>query len=295
MDIIKINNATKYYLIKKNKFYANNNISFNIKQGDIVGFLGKNGAGKTTLIKSICNLIKLDSGSISIKNKEINKNPKVVHDNIGVVLEGARNLYNFLTVDYNLRYFSYLNKIKDSQLELRIKNLLEMFELLEKRKEVVNNLSRGMQQKVAIIIAMLKNPDILILDEPTLGLDIVSKTKMKILLKTLKDKYKKTIIISSHDLDVIENVCNKVVIFEKGKVIKYGSISDLKLKESENRYEIILKSSEAVNLKDISYEKEERIIKLETANLKEILNKINMNSIIKIEKKVKSYAHLYLT
>ncbi|MFD3158705.1 ABC transporter ATP-binding protein (plasmid) [Haloimpatiens sp. FM7330] len=288
MDIVKINNATKYYIKKKNKFYANNNISFNIKEGDIVGFLGKNGAGKTTLIKSICNLIKLDSGSICIKDKRIDKNPKVVHDNIGVVLEGARNLYNFLTVDYNLRYFSYLNKINDSQLESRIKKLLEMFELTQKRKEVVNNLSRGMQQKVAIIIAMLKDPDILILDEPTLGLDVVSKTKMKNLLKSLKDKYGKTIIISSHDLDVIENVCNKVVIFEKGKVIKYGSISELKLKESEDRYEIVLKSSEAVNLKDISFEKEEGVIKLETTNLEQIFNRVNTENVIKVEKKVKS-------
>lgn len=288
MEIVKINNATKYYMKKKHKFYANDNISFNIKEGDIVGFLGKNGAGKTTLIKSICNLIKLDSGSIYVKDKRIDKNPQLVHDSIGVVLEGARNLYNFLTVDYNLKYFSYLNKINNLQLEDRIKELLEIFELTQKRKEVVNNLSRGMQQKVAIIIAMLKNPDILILDEPTLGLDIVSKTKMKNLLKVLKDKYGKTIIISSHDLDVIESVCDKIVIFEKGKVIKYNSISELKFKESEERYEIILKSSEEVNLKDICFRKEEGIIKLETTNLEEIFNRVNMNNILKVEKKVKS-------
>lgn len=284
MDILEIKNATKYYFYKNKKIYANNNICLKIKESDIVGFLGKNGTGKTTLIKNICNLIRLDSGQIYIKHKDIYENPKIVHENIGVVLEGARNLYNFLTVDYNLKYFSYLNKINASELDKRINNLIEMFELTDKRNQVVNNLSRGMQQKVAIMIAMLKNPDILILDEPTLGLDVVSKIKMKNLLKKLKEDCGKTIIISSHDLDVIESLCDKVVIFEKGEVVKMGSISDLKFNGDKDIYEIMLKSDEADNLKFIDFEEENGVIRLETDNPEDIINKINAKNILKIEK-----------
>lgn len=285
MKILKIKDISKIYYKDNSEFYANNNINLDINSGDIIGLLGKNGAGKTTLIKIICNLIKPDNGQVFIKNKPIEKNPQIVHENIGVVLEGARNLYNFLTVEYNLMYFSYLNKIDNDKLENRIEELLDLFELKDKRNEVVNNLSRGMQQKVAIIVAMLKNPEILILDEPTLGLDIVSKTKMKNLLKDLKNKYGKTIIVSSHDLDVIEDICNKVVIFEKGKILKYSNLSELKFNGEDDSYELTLNSEAEKYILNYKYEKEDGVIRVESKNLDDILSKIKTKNILKIEKK----------
>lgn len=287
--MINIKNVTKIYTKNKKDFYANDDISLDIKKGEIVGFLGANGAGKTTLIKGMCNLISLTSGDIFIDGENIASNPNIVHEKVGVVLEGARNLYNFLTIDYNINYFSLLNRLDVDTIEDKKIHLLKLFDLEKNRYEVVNNLSRGMQQKVAIVLAILKNPDILILDEPTLGLDVMSKIKMKKLLKNLSRDLNKTLIISSHDIDMIESICDKVAIFREGKLIKYDTISNLKISAKKSEYLIVvennnetLKSLESYS--NVIVSKDENFIKLRTKNISNIIDRIDNDYIVKIEK-----------
>lgn len=244
--MIKVNNISKVYKKKDSEFYANRNISFEIAKGDIVGFLGGNGAGKTTLIKSICNLIIPSEGNIEIDGKDVKLHPHIVHDKVGVLLEGARNLYNFLTIEENANYFSYLNEIDSDKFEDNKNYYLKLFDLYEKRHEAVNNLSRGMQQKVAIMVAILKDPDVLILDEPTLGLDIVSKLRMQDVLKKLAKEFGKTLIISSHDMSVIEDICDKVAIINKGELVAYDSIHALTFNEEDEYFKFTVAKKQYV-------------------------------------------------
>jgi ABC-2 type transport system ATP-binding protein len=164
------------------------------------------------------------------------------NEKIGVVLEGARNVYGFMTVIDNLRYFSYLNKMDAEITEARIAKLLEMFSLTEKKDQTVSTLSRGMQQKVAIMIALLKDPEILILDEPTLGLDLVSQYKMETLLMELAQREHKILLISSHDLSLIERVCKTVAIFDKGTLLEFKPLTAFS--KSTSLYRVAMEKTE---------------------------------------------------
>ena len=240
---VEIKNLKKFYKKKGNYFAAIDNLNLDIASGEITSLIGPNGAGKTTLIKNICGLVTIDSGVILIDGHSINKDKALPSKHIGVVLEGARNLYNFLTVEGNIRYFSYLNHLGEQDISKKTTYYLDLFQLSDKRNEPVNNLSRGMQQKVAIILALLKDPPILILDEPTLGLDIESSISISNLLKRMCIVEKKTIFITSHKLDFVQKLSDKVAILDKGKIIACDSPSNLSqvLKVAEKYEMLVLK------------------------------------------------------
>ena len=171
---IEIKALSKCFHSKDKKTQALSNVNLSIDEGEILCVLGHNGAGKTTLIKSICGLLKPDSGYVSIDGKIVHQNLLYAHKNCGTVLEGSRNIYYYLTAYENLRYFGLLNGLKQVEIDEFAIKYLTMFNLDEFKDVPANSFSRGMQQKVAIIIALMKNPRILLLDEPTLGLDIIS-------------------------------------------------------------------------------------------------------------------------
>lgn len=288
--MLEINQISKIFTNKKEIVIADKDISIYIPKGSIIGLLGANGAGKTTLVKMICNLITPSSGYIKINGNSIHEEKNIVHDNVGVLLEGARNLYNFLTVEENLNYFSYLNEIEENKIQSNKEYLLKLFDLESKRYQTVNSLSRGMQQKVALIVAILKDPDILILDEPTLGLDITSKIKMKELLKRLAKEFNKTLIISSHDISLIKDICDKVAILNQGKLIKYENLHSLNFESDLYEYEIIVKNQDYLKVKisnsDLKIEEiNENFIKLTSNNIADFLKTVDPNDLYKIERK----------
>ena len=164
MDAIEVIHLTKHYGTVK----AVDDISFSVKKGSICGILGPNGSGKTTTIKSICNLVIPDNGNIKICGKDNKKSA----NRISAVFEGTRNLYWRLTPRENLRYFAGIRGLGGKRLEKDIDRLLDKFNLTDKKNVVVNNLSRGMQQKVAVAMTLICNTDVVLLDEPTLGLDV---------------------------------------------------------------------------------------------------------------------------
>jgi len=239
--MIKISNLTKVYKDKKKRFVAIDNISIDIPRNKVVGLIGPNGAGKTTLVKIVSNLITKTSGRIMINGVDTEDHPVIARNMIGIVLEGARNLYNFLSVEANLRYFSYLNDIPQNIIKQKIDHFLQEFNLGDKKHSSVNSLSRGMQQKVAIILSLIKDPEILILDEPTLGLDIESTLAIKRYIKELASKHNKTIIITSHMLDLVEDLCEEVIIMNKGRVVANEKVSSIyNHLNADDRYEILL-------------------------------------------------------
>ncbi|MFA1819781.1 ABC transporter ATP-binding protein [Virgibacillus oceani] len=228
-NIIEVKNLKKSYKKRRTKEYihAISDVSFHVKQGEILGLLGPNGAGKTTTIKMLCGLLIPDSGFIQVNG--VNMRKKRLHGlrHISAVLEGNRNLYWRLTVRENLEYFAGNRGFSRKDVADRIDELLEQFHLKEKENELVNRLSRGMQQKLAIAVAMLAESEVILLDEPTLGLDVETGYEVREILKNIVRDYNRTIIISSHDMDVVQDLCQRTVIIDEGKIITDDKVENL--------------------------------------------------------------------
>ncbi|GGA77960.1 ABC transporter ATP-binding protein [Ornithinibacillus halotolerans] len=227
--IIEVSNLHKTYKKRKSteSVTAVNNVSFTVHQGEILGLLGPNGAGKSTTIKMICGLIKPDEGNITIKGID-NQNKRLkALNHISAVLEGNRNIYWRLTVRENLEYFAGNRGKSRREVASKIDDLLEKFKLKEKENELVNRLSRGMQQKLAIAVAMLAETEVILLDEPTLGIDVETGYEVRELLRNIAKEYNRTIIISSHDMDVIQDLCDRTIIINNGKVVTNDRVENL--------------------------------------------------------------------
>lgn len=216
--MIRVKNLVKTYPKRgsKERLKAVDNVSFELKPGEILALLGPNGAGKTTTIKSICGLIIPDSGEIEIKGVSVLKNRAKALQHISVVLEGNRNLYWRMTPIENMMYFCGIRGKNLRKTEAA--EILEKLGLSEKKDELVHKLSRGMQQKAAIAVCLSAGTDILLLDEPTLGLDVNSAVEFRTLLKDLQ-KQGKTILLSTHDMNLVEAVADRVAIINNGKIV----------------------------------------------------------------------------
>lgn len=212
----------------KTEVRAIDDISFSINDAEIVGLLGPNGAGKTTTIKSLCCLINPSSGKIWIDGIDITKNPYFAYNKIASVLEGNRNIYWRLTVKENLIFFAGLMGYSYKYRKDQIDELINIFKLKEKTNTEARFLSRGMQQKLAIACALIKDTEILLLDEPTLGLDVESTHEVQNLLKNEMVNKGRTILLSSHNMRVIENVCERVIVINKGKIVADEKLDSLK-------------------------------------------------------------------
>ncbi|MBS4175460.1 ABC transporter ATP-binding protein [Bacillus sp. FJAT-49736] len=227
--IIDIQGIKKSYKKRKSKeiIEAVKGISFQVKSGEVVGLLGPNGAGKTTTIKMMCGLLLPNEGTIKINGIDIGKHRLKALRHISTVLEGNRNLYWRLTVRENLEYFSGNRGLSRKAVSAQIDELLERLNLTHKANEMVNSLSRGMQQKVSIAVALLSNTEIIFLDEPTLGLDIETSYEVRKLLKDIAREYNKTILLSSHDMPVVQEICERVIIINEGRIVTDERVNDL--------------------------------------------------------------------
>lgn len=216
---MEVKNVMKTYKKRRSKEFvtAVHDISFDVHRGEILGLLGPNGAGKTSTIKMICGLLTPDSGTVLING--INNQDKRLDTlrNISAVLEGNRNIYWRLTVRENLEYFAGNRGLSRKDVAGRIEELLNQFRLKEKENELVNRLSRGMQQKLAIAVAMLADSEVILLDEPTLGLDVETGYEVREILRDIVKNEQRTIIISSHDMAVVQDLCERTVIINHGK------------------------------------------------------------------------------
>lgn len=283
INFLKINNLSKK--IYNNKILKN--ITLEVNSGEIVTILGKNGAGKTTLLNCILKLIKFEKGEILFCNKNIYEySNKEYFNNISAVLESSENVYYFMTGKENIEYFGGLYGLDKKTVFNNIDYLIDEFDLRESMNKKVAYYSRGMIQKLAIIISMIINVKILILDEPTLGLDIFSKRKMLDILKKMSKEKGISIILTTHQMDIIEYLNERVIILEQG-ILKYdGSVKELKNINLKNVY--ILKY-----LKYSQYFEEEK----EFFNFNEItqyLKDKNIKEIIEVTKKDKNLEQLFL-
>lgn len=218
--MIELQNVTKKY----NNFVAVDNISFKINDGEVVGFLGPNGAGKSTTMNMITGFIEPTAGKIIVNGYDINQKAKQAKKQIGYMPENVP-LYLELTVREFVSYMADLKLVKRKEKKTEIDRVIDITGLKDVQKKLIRNLSRGYRQRVSLAGALVGNPPILILDEPTVGLDPKQVIEIRSLIKSLGDKH--TILVSSHILSEISQMCNKIIIINKGKILRTGSTDEI--------------------------------------------------------------------
>ncbi len=198
---------------------AAQDISFSVPEGRIVGLLGPNGAGKSTTIKCILGLVEPDEGEVEVFGTDAARHRRQALSMMSAVLEGSRNIYWRLTPRENMEFFCSLQGHEPSQHREYIEQLLELLNLSEAASQPVRELSQGMKQKVSIGCALARRTPLLFLDEPTLGLDVETTYQMRTLLRELATRQHRTVVISSHDMKVVQSVCSRVIIIKDGRVV----------------------------------------------------------------------------
>ena len=225
--MIEVKNVTKKY----GNFVAVDNISFNIKEGEIIGLLGPNGAGKSTTMNMITGFIEQTEGEIIIDGYDMLKKPKKAKKEIGYMPEGVP-LYTDLTVKEFVSYMAQIKKVDRKIRKEQIGKTIEETGLKDVEKKLIKNLSRGYKQRVSMAGALVGKPKILILDEPTVGLDPKQITEIRELIKKLGKTH--TVILSSHILSEVSQICNKVIIINKGKIVAIDTPQNLENAVSKN-------------------------------------------------------------
>lgn len=224
---LRVRNLQKTFGDGNDAVTAVDSISFDVERGSVVGLLGPNGAGKTTTIKSMLGLVVPTEGTVEIAGVDVHESPKAAYRRIGSMLEGARNVYWRLTVKENLEFFAALAGDRPSAQRERHAELLEQFDLTEKADTTVKELSRGMKQKVSLACTLARNVDVAFLDEPTLGLDVESSLELRSELRDLAEEVNMTVLLSSHDMDVIEDLCDRVIIMNDGRIVADDTVENL--------------------------------------------------------------------
>ena len=220
MAIVSVQHLSKQF----GSFSAVNDLSFTVEAGDVYGFLGQNGAGKSTTIRMLMTLIAPTVGSIKVFDMPLATHRKEILQQIGAVIEKP-DVYKYLSAYDNLRLFARLSGLQLSRKQLM--DQLEMVGLAERGYDTVRTFSQGMKQRLGIAIALVHNPQLIVLDEPTNGLDPQGIADIRNLILRLSREWKKTVIVSSHLLSEIEHIATRVLIIDKGKKIVEGSAADL--------------------------------------------------------------------
>lgn len=291
--MLNIQNLTKYY--NKNKVL--NNFNLQINSGEIYGLLGANGAGKTTTINLICGLLTYDSGKILINGDPLSQKSKYL---LGVAPQ-ENLLYSQLTCEENLAFFGKIYGLKGTQLKTAIYENLKAVNLLAKKDDTVATLSGGMQRRLNIAVALIHHPSLLILDEPTTGLDIESRYEIWQLILSLKQQGI-TILLTTHLLDEAEKLCDRIGIIKEGKIIIEGSLAQLKeiipakeliFIETEEK-EKAIKKGEKLGFSHRYYQGELVFLMDKYLELADIINLFEGINLTAITKKTINLEYIYL-
>jgi ABC-2 type transport system ATP-binding protein len=243
--MIHANHVTKYYRIperkkgrfsalrtllagKTNKVLAVNDISFDIPKGGFVGYIGPNGAGKSTTIKMLTGILHPDGGTLSVGGMSPQTDRKAVARNMGVVFGQRTQLWWDLPVRDSFELLAAMYNVSQRDYEKAMQDYAELLDINEFIDTPVRKLSLGQRMRADLCAALLHNPDILFLDEPTIGLDIVAKTRIRSFLKELNQAEQKTILLTTHDMEDIEQLCKQIIIINHGQKIYDGTIEKLK-------------------------------------------------------------------
>lgn len=226
---IKIESLSKTFRSRGgNEVEAVSRLDLTVEPGQVFGFLGSNGAGKTTTLKMACGLVMPTTGTVRLNGYDVSRQRGQAMQQIGAVLEGTRNVYWRMNAWQNLLYFGRIKGVSASKvLKARAEQLLRELDLWERRKDPVGEFSRGMQQKVAIAAALISDPPIVLLDEPALGLDVqASRTVQEWIIQLAKERGK-TVVLTTHQLDMAESLCDRVAIMSRGRLLTHRPTGEL--------------------------------------------------------------------
>ncbi|WP_054741592.1 ABC transporter ATP-binding protein [Cellulosilyticum ruminicola] len=272
-------------------------VSFEVQKGDIFGFLGPNGAGKTTTIRTLLGLYQADSGKATILGYDAGSD--MARKNVGFVLDGD-GLYDTMTAAENLAYFLKIYEKPVSR--TKIENTLQLVGLKDRADDKAGTFSKGMRQRLALARALVYDPAVLILDEPTSGVDPSAQLDIRAILMDIVHKYNKTILLSSHNMDEVQKICNRVALLNKGEIKLYGKLEELRKQKGKNiiitqtsQYvsdEILNKLKKIPNL-GFKAKEEEGLVFAPTgeAKISEIINILSKEG-IEVENVIKNEASL---
>ena len=298
MEIIKVENLKKEFIIYEKEpglkgviksFYnakkivkkAVDDVSFSIQQGEIVGYIGPNGAGKSTTIKMLTGILTPTSGEVRVDGIIPYQKRTVNAKKIGVVFGQRTQLWWDLPLIESFTVLKEIYQISDADYKERLAYFTELFGLNEFIKQPVRQLSLGQRMKADIVASLLHNPKLLFLDEPTIGLDVIAKENIRKTLKDIHEKYQTTIILTTHDLADIEELCDRIMMIDQGKIIYDGSLETIKAKFGskkivcftlKNDSDIDLKVFETLKQKDADL-----TCSIENKQLTVIFNKLKIN------------------
>ena len=253
MDVLKIQNLNKEFGKGNKKVSALNNVSFNIKKGEIFGLLGPNGAGKTTLISIMCGLLEKDSGKVQIVGKDLDTEITEIRKKINLML-GFTGIGMSLTVREFLNYYCMLYDLDNSK--KRIAKAMDAVDITDKKDMKTLDLSSGYKQRALLAKALLNEPELLLLDEPTVGLDVEISIKIRSLIKQLQKKGT-SILLTTHNMYEVEELCDRIALISHGKIIAQGSVDDIKSMIKvcivPNSVNLFFRSFFLNKLKDVSF------------------------------------------
>ena len=308
-DIIEVKNLIKVYIQKKkNKLSKSkilNNISFSVKKGEVFGLLGPNGAGKTTTFKILTTLLAPTSGEVKILGKDVMKNDKEIRKEINFIFGGEKGVYHQLTAIEYLTYFCILYSIPKNIHQKKIIELITLVGLENATQQKISTFSKGMIQRLHIARALLNDPKIIFLDEPTIGLDPIGAKMLRNIVKNLSKKGI-TIILTTHYMKEAEELCDRIAFIKQGEIIEHGTKSKILEKYKYiNNYKATILLNNKIDLSENLI-----INNIELTNIKENYNLLNFSSgstysqikdelskystIIKLEKREVSLEDIYI-
>ena len=272
---------TTLFSRKYEEVEAVKDISFDIKQGEIVGYIGANGAGKSTTIKMMCGILTPSSGEVLIDGLLVGKNRKQINKEIGVVFGQKTQLWWDIPLIETFEILKSIYEVPEEEFNERFNYLCDLLDLRGFLKQNVRSLSLGQRMRADFAVSLIHNPKILFLDEPTIGLDVLVKDKIRQAIKELNKKYHTTVILTTHDMKDIEELCDRIIIIDKGSILYDGSLSDIKYKFG-NIKTIKFKNSNNVNVDKIKAFDEKIQIeeKDESLLLSFSLNEINLDNLL---------------
>ena len=207
---------------------AVDDISFDIEEGEIVGYIGANGAGKSTTIKMMCGILHPTDGSISVDGLDFNKNRQQINRRMGVVFGQKTQLWWDIPLIETFKILKSIYEVPDEEYEEKFNYLCDLLDMRPFLTQTVRSLSLGQRMRADFAAALIHSPKIVYLDEPTIGLDVLVKDKIRSAIKELNKKYNITVILTTHDMKDIEELCNRIIIIDKGKILYDGSLANIK-------------------------------------------------------------------
>lgn len=285
MSRIEVKNLTKRFSDK----LVLDNISLKIEEGEIFGLLGPNGAGKSTLINLMVGLLKADNGDVIVGGHSINKSPVKVREQIGVVPQEIA-LFEALNARDNLEYWGGLYGLRGETLKKRIDDAIQIAGLEGNLKKKVKTYSGGMKRRLNVVAAMMHHPEILIMDEPTVGVDPQSRNHIFQVVKEMNKNYKTTVIYTSHYMEEVEHLCSNIFILDLGKEVAFGTKEQLKrmvqddkvfrIKAAGDLNSLLFNLRKNSKIRGINKEADGlKIITSADLNLNEILSEIQVSNI----------------